>query len=90
VILVEGKGALQTWLLEDRSCREMLYRRNARIFLFEDYWSRLEPQKTYFNNVLDNYKSELEEAHEENGRTFNIYRITLPPPSENRKEGISH
>ena len=81
LVLVEGKGALQTWILKDNlRFQQMFESRKSQVFLYEDYWSDVYPQSQDVKIIKDNFELKLEKANRENGRTFNIYRLSSPIP----------
>lgn len=87
LVLLEGKGSLQTWLLENPFNQSMFKNRKARVFLYEDYWSQVQPQKADIDKIKKNYHLKLVKANQENGQNFNIYEVLEPLNAKPRAEG---
>lgn len=74
-VLVHNKGALQMWYAQNTSVVDKLLAERRPLYVFTDYWTVLEPQKSNFVYIMKNFYTKKIITVKIRDRIYSLYKI---------------
>lgn len=74
-VLVHSKGALQMWYAQNTSVVDKLLAERRPLYVFTDYWTVLEPQKSNFVYIMKNFYTKKIITVKIRDRIYSLYKI---------------